>query len=188
MASHAESNMENLVSKEYKELLEKKHNGKFKSWGGAVRGMEQDIHKYLVISKAKSILDYGAGASDFRKAIEFTYGHETLPYTVHEYEPGIPELAGDPPICDATICIDVLEHIEPDKIDNVLQHINDKTNNWVLFKVCLRAANGAFPTGENLHLTIRKADWWLAKFSKYWYSIDISTNNAGHLNYLAVKK
>ena len=34
---------------------------------------------------------------------------------------------------DMTVCVDVLEHIEPEKLDAVLDHIYQKTNKIILF-------------------------------------------------------
>mgnify|MGYP003151775866 FL=1 len=176
--------MKNLISPEYQAQIEKLHQRK--PWGGAVRGKAQMLHKHMLMSGAKSMLDYGCGRSDLRKELEATYG--TYPYILNEYEPGLPELADDPPVSDAVISFDVLEHVEPDKVDNVIKHIHDKCNMWTFHKICLRAATGVFPvSGQNLHLTIKPGFWWLQKFEPYFEFLETNINE-GYCSFLALKK
>ena len=176
--------MENLISPEYRAQIEKYHNKR--PWGGAIRGKAQMLNKYMIMSGAKSLLDYGCGRSDLKKELQATYGN--FPYILNEYEPGIPELAGDPPVSDAVISRDVVEHVEPAKIDNVIKHIHDKCNMWTWHKICLRAATGAFPGGEqNLHLTIKPGFWWLQKFEPYFEFLETNINE-GFCSFLGIKK
>jgi len=175
--------MEKYISKEYRKQIEEYHAKK--SWGGAVRGREQELNMYMKMTNSSSILDYGSGSGDYKRHTHWTW--EDPGYTIHEYEPGKPELAGDPPVCDASICIDVMEHIETDKVDNVIKHIYDKTNHWTYQNIALGAANGAFPNHVNLHLTIKPADWWMEKLTPYWDLVKIQvTSRAFH--FIGVKK
>ena len=176
--------MKNLISPEYQAQIEKMHNKK--PWGGACRGKAQMLNKYMIMSGAKSLLDYGCGRSDLKKEFDATYA--TYSYIINEYDPGIPKLAGDPPVSDVVISFDVLEHVEPDKVDNVIKHIYDKCNMWTYHKICTRAATGAFPvTGKNLHLTIKPGYWWLQKFEPYFEFLETNVNE-GYCWFLASKK
>lgn len=161
--------MEHLISKEYQEQITKYH--KSKNWGGAIRNKAADVHKYCVLSGAKSVLDYGAGSGDLLDTLK-GYGYE-LDYQVHEYEPGVPEKAGDPPVCDFLVCCDVLEHVEPDKIDGVLKHMYDKTNKFAFIHLSTQPAMGAFPGGGNLHLLVKPGQWWVEQLGKYWEFIEL---------------
>jgi hypothetical protein len=176
--------MDKYYSSKYQSMLIDMH--KKRPWGGAVDGSIERINTYARLSEVKSILDYGSGYGAFKDKIEATY--TDVVYSIHEYEPGQPELAGDPPICDASICIDVMEHIEPKLVDNVIEHIHNKTNKWTFQKICLRAATGNFPgTKQNLHLIVMPAAWWVKKLSPYWEMIDL-TATTGHLTFLGLKK
>jgi len=173
--------MDNLISKEYKEKIVKKH--KKNHWGGNIeRNMPDTILKYMNLSRATSILDYGAGYGAFKKAMEGLPGH----IYIHEYEPGIIGKDEDPPICDATVCFDVLEHIEPDKIDNVLKHIYNKTRFWAILNICTLPAHNTFPDGQNLHLIVKDSSWWVRKLLGYWNILEI-IKTKGHVKLLLTK-
>lgn len=161
--------MEHLISKEYQYKITDYHSKR--PWGGAVINKAADIHKYVTLSNAKTLLDYGAGRSSLKDTLN-NYSYD-LDYEIVEYEPGRPELAGDPPVCDFLVCCDVLEHIEPEKIDAVLQHMYDKTAMFAFMTISTQPALGAFPGGENLHLLVRPAEWWIEKLTKYWKFIDL---------------
>tara|TARA_R100001463_G_C3453629_1_gene213972 strand:- start:44 stop:574 length:531 start_codon:yes stop_codon:yes gene_type:complete len=174
----------NLISPEYQAQITKLHQSR--PWGGAVKGSGQMLHKYLILTKSKSILDYGAGRSDLKKELDSSYPDH--PYIINEYEPGIPELAGDPPVSDAVISFDVMEHVETDKVEGVIEHIYNKTNLWTYHKICLKPATSVFPgTKQNLHVTIKPGFWWLEKFSKHFEFLETGIN-AGYVYFLGVKK
>ena len=165
--------MEKLLSKEYKEKIVAMHNKK--KWGGAVAGGKViEINKYMILSNAKSVLDYGCGYGAFKRGVEQAF--PDYKYKIYEYDPGIIGKDIDPPVCDSLICIDVLEHIEPDKIDDVLQHMYDKINNWAYINICCVQSFNAFADGTNLHVLIRPPEWWIRKFDKKWDVLHLSSS------------
>jgi len=171
--------MQELVSKKYKEKITALH--KQRKWGGNVsRKIPDRIKKYMTLSRTKSILDYGAGYGAFKQAM-------LGKYDIHEYEPGIIGKDEDPPICDVTVCFDVLEHVEPGKIDNVLKHMYDKTRYWALVNICTIPAGQHFPDGQNLHLLVRESNWWLEKLKYDWEMFNIK-DSGKHLEVLLIKK
>ena len=78
-----------------------------------------EAHAFLDSVGAASVLDYGAGQGTLSAALR------DLGYRVTEYEPGIPEKAEIPegPF-DAVVTTDVLEHVEPECIDDVLDYLH----------------------------------------------------------------
>jgi len=176
-------NLNDVISEEYRKKLEWATNDM--PWGGAVLGSVPRILKYATDHGCKSILDYGSGKSDFLNSLNAEFPDHGL--QINQYEPGRPELAGDPIVSDMSICVDVLEHIEPEKLDAVLDHIYAKTNKIFYFKVCLVASHGTFPDGTNLHLIIEDKDFWLDKLSKYYTLEDLHFTDA-HVWGLAIKK
>lgn len=172
-----------VVSDEYRKLLEKATLEM--PWGGAVIGSVPRIYNYAIDHNCKSILDYGSGKSDFLKTLNEKIPDHNL--IINQYEPGRPELAHDPEVSDMTVCVDVLEHIEPEKLDAVLEHIYEKTNKIFYFKVCLVASHSTFEDGRNLHLIIENSDFWLEKLSKYWDVSDVNSTEF-HVWGLAIKK
>lgn len=175
--------MENLLSNEYRAKIEAITQKM--PWGGDVVGSVPRIYKYASEHNCKSILDYGSGKSDFLKTMDRDFPDHG--FQINQYEPARPELAGDPVASDMVICVDVLEHIEPDKLDNVLDHIASKANKIFYFKICLVASFNSFEDGTNLHLIVEPKEFWLDKLSKY-YTIEDIIFARGHVWGLAIKK
>ena len=63
------------------------------------------------------------------------------------------------------MCTDVLEHIEPDRLDEVLDDLKRVTRKMGFFVVATRAADKTLPDGRNAHLIQQERDWWLPKLA-----------------------
>ena len=79
------------------------------------------------------------------------------------YDPAIPDLAGEPVPMQMTTCIDVLEHIEPELLDNVLDHLKALTLEIGFFTVHTGPAMKVLDDGRNAHLIQEPPAWWLPK-------------------------
>lgn len=106
------------------------------------------------------MLDYGCGHNlSLRKTLkpqkEFRY---------QAYDPGVPEYSDPPTPAELVVCIDVLEHIEPDCLDDVLDHLYDLTEHMLFATVHTGPAGKKLPDGRNAHLIQKPAEWWLPKF------------------------
>lgn len=104
------------------------------------------------------ILDYGCGTGQLKAA---------LGNVVREYDPCIAGKDADPAPADMVVCTDVLEHIEPDKLDGVLAHLKSKTKKTLFFTIALRPAGKVLSDGRNAHLIVESSDWWRERLSKY---------------------
>jgi hypothetical protein len=175
--------MKNLISEEYKSLIVERH---YKTkWGGAAEHKQKFIKECADKYGVKSILDYGAGFGQFKDLMNKDYPGQ---FEIHEYEPGIIGKDKDPAVCDMTISLDVLEHIEPDKIDNVLQHIYDKTNKIAFHNICCVPAHGSFPNGQNFHLLVKHPNWWLEKFKDKWNIIESTSGGKDRFLRIVLEK
>lgn len=172
-----------VVSDEYRDFLVKATNEM--PWGGEVAGSVPRIRQYALDHGCESILDYGSGKSDFLNTLNSSFPDHG--FEVNQYEPGRPEFAADPKASDMTVCVDVLEHIEPEKLDAVLKHIYDKTGKIFYFKVCLVPSHSFFEDGRNLHLIVEPKEFWLDKLSEM-YNLDFVTFTPAHVWGLAIKK
>lgn len=140
------------------------------------RRMQQELHKnphYGVASLAfapvvahlirqagvRSISDYGAGKQNLLKGLAQA-GIAGLEY--YPYDPAFPEY-GAPRPADLVCCIDVLEHIEPELIDNVLRELHSITVRLGFFSVHLGPAGKVLSDGRNAHLIQKPTSWWLRK-------------------------
>lgn len=103
-----------LISDGYRETMRSYHNSVLHYGVGA--GYYADIVLKLRESlKAESVLDYGCGKGYLGKA---------LPFPIWEYDPAIEGKDECPRPADLLICIDVLEHIEPECLNAVLADIS----------------------------------------------------------------
>lgn len=68
------------------------------------------------------------------------------------------------------LCSDVMEHIPPEKIADVLNAISVRTE-ACYFAIATVPDNMGVLIGEPLHLTVRAAVWWEKALKKYWASV-----------------
>ena len=107
------------------------------------------------------LLDYGAGKGRLGMALREKI---QWPLTIHHYEPAVTEWAAQPVPCRFVACIDVLEHIEPHLLDNVLDDLARVTAGIGIFSVHTSAAIKVLPDGRNAHLIQQPPSWWLPRF------------------------
>jgi hypothetical protein len=105
------------------------------------------------------LLDYGCGAKmnlarHIKPATKLVY---------QGYDPCVPELAAAPVPAQLVCCIDVLEHIELEYLDNVLDHIHSLTEAVAFLTVHMGPAAKVLPDGRNAHIIQKPMDWWLPK-------------------------
>lgn len=66
-------------------------------------------------------------------------------------------------IAEYGYCTDVMEHIPPDKVDDVLKNILLAARH-VFFSIATQPDSCGKLIGETLHLTVQPFSWWLEKF------------------------
>lgn len=104
-------------------------------------------------------LDYGCGKGTFATALAQI---KSIP--VAEYDPAIPGKERLPKSADFLICNDVLEHIEPEFVDNVLDHIASLVRRVGLIGIATKyAVSHTLPDGRNPHLSVHSGEWWQSK-------------------------
>lgn len=152
MVSHAD-----LISSEYKSQLCEMHSAK-KFAGGGDRHFKQ-IQDLVKKVGAVSVLDYGCGAVDLSPVLPGL--------DVRGYDPAIEGKDELPRPADLVVCTDVLEHIEPDKLDAVLNHIFELTLKGCFAVIATRPADKRLPDDRNAHLIIDNAAWWFHRLRKF---------------------
>ena len=80
------------------------------------------------------------------------------------YDPGVPEYAELPKPAEMVVSIDVLEHIEPEYIEDVLDHLEELTQKVLFATVHLGPASKKLSDGRNAHLIQKPQEWWVPKF------------------------
>ena len=109
----------------------------------------------------KCLHDYGAGKQNLRRALEI----ENLDLAYSAYDPAFPEY-GEPQPADLVCCIDVLEHIEPDRLDAVLDDLTHIVKRYGFFSIHTGAATKVLSDGRNAHLIQAPPSWWLPHLCK----------------------
>lgn len=109
------------------------------------------------------LLDYGAGKGRLAKSIQ--PDHEVK---VRLYDPARPEWSDSPDSAQFVTCIDVLEHIEPELLDNVLNDLQRCTEFFGFFTIHTGPAVKVLSDGRNAHLIQQGPEWWLPKILERW--------------------
>lgn len=147
-----------LISEEYRQLQEELHRNP--DYGVASLHYAPIVAHVVEAVGAKALLDYGAGKGRLGLALK---QHMRRPLTIYHYDPAVAEWAGRPEPCEFVACIDVLEHIEPALLDNVLDDLKRVTAGMGMFTVHTGPAKKVLSDGRNAHLIQRPAAWWLPK-------------------------
>jgi len=147
---------EQLISPAYLEMQRILHaaprgyGGRGDKWAGVVL---QVALKY----RAVSILDYGCGQGSLAKVLR---SQQLEGIDVREYDPAIPGKDELPVKADLVNVTDVLEHIEPDRLDAVLAHIRSLTKKCVFAVISTKGSNKVLADGRNAHIIIEHGSWW----------------------------
>ena len=146
-----------VISDDYRRLQQKLHENP--AYGVASLGFVPVVAKLLTQIGATSLADYGAGKQNLRKGLEEA-GVQLADY--RPYDPAFPEY-GPARTGDLLCCIDVLEHIEPEFLDNVLDELQRLTRRVGFFSVHTGPATKTLADGRNAHLIQQPSSWWLPR-------------------------
>lgn len=153
-----------LASAEYRAVIREMHETI--KWGGKghrhvenVRNLIARVHQLKGGNPEKiTVLDYGCGRGSLAEALK--------PHRCQQYDAGIKGKDVLPKPTDIVVCTDVLEHVEPDKLDAVLSHIERLARDAALIVISTRPANAILPDGRNAHLIVETPDWWLERLMR----------------------
>ena len=106
------------------------------------------------------LLDYGCG-HNLSLLNGLKVDHK---FKYQAYDPCVEKYAGAPVPAEMVACIDVLEHIEPDCIEDVLDHLQSLTEAIGIFTVATGPAARILADGRNAHILQMPPEWWLPKF------------------------
>lgn len=148
----------------YIEQLKQLHGNikKKKGFGGKMKDLGQ-FNTFMKKWQPKTVLDYGCG-----KGVILANLRDQYPSSAFEgYDPAVEMFSIDPnKKFECLFSNDVLEHIEPEHIDNVLEHIKLLSGKYVWLRIDTKPARKTLPDGRNAHLIQESPDWWTDKISK----------------------
>jgi hypothetical protein len=156
----------------YESLLEatKFHAVNKDNWiGEALAEYKHNIFEIIKNNNVKTILDYGCGKAKFHSIL---FNNKKVPgspmdISITPYDPAVAQFSNKPiDRYDLVLCIDVMEHVQEDKVDEVLKDIFTYSNKVFLTITCY-AAKQILTNGKNAHYTIKEPDWWKEKLKPY---------------------
>lgn len=163
------------ITEEYRRLQQELHQSP--NYGVASLAFAPLVADLIRQAGIKSLSDYGAGKKNLLKGLGEAgiSGIEYLPY-----DPAFPEY-GPPQAADLVCCIDVLEHIEPELVDNVIAELARITTKLGLFSIHMGPAAKVLSDGRNAHLIQKPSSWWLPKLVRHFEILQLQTHQTmGH--------
>ena len=165
-----------LITNEYKELNRKLHATR-KDYGARGHRFSDAVVSIAQVFETRDVLDYGCGKGHLRRALPMI--------DVKEYDPAVEGKDSLPERADIVCSFDVLEHIEPELLTNVINHIFALAKKAVILNIATRPAAKFLEDGRNAHLTIQPYIWWLNELHKENASL-IQFNKTGVEEFLCV--
>lgn len=155
------------ISKEYLELNEQLHKTN-KTYGSKGDRRYNDVIELIEKTKSETILDYGCGKGQLVDKLK------KEGWSVSGFDPAIEEWNTPPNPSDFVVCTDVLEHIEPEYLDNVMNHLNQLMNKGGYFVIANRYdSSKLLSDGTNPHKIVKDLPWWLDKFHEHFFDCQI---------------
>ena len=146
-----------MISDEYRDQNRLLHEQSADYGSGSGLKFSTFIRDVMKRTGSTTVLDYGCGKGTLKDA---------LGDCVTNYDPAVEKWSAEPAPADLVVCTDVLEHVEPEFLDDVLDHIRALTLKAAFFVISCRPAHRHLPDGRNAHLTVEPPDWWTAKLGK----------------------
>jgi 2-polyprenyl-3-methyl-5-hydroxy-6-metoxy-1,4-benzoquinol methylase len=165
------------ISESYRALNAEVHEASA-GWGkGGTKFIDRCVE---FIKPGDRVLDYGCGKGRLARDLISQHGVAAV-----AYDPAVPRFSREPTgHFNVVVCTDVLEHVEPELLDETLEHIYGLCDR-VYFVVGITPAVKILPDGRNAHLTIESGEWWENKLRAWWEvtTIDIRTTTAEYYGY-----
>ena len=152
-----------LITEQYREQQRAMHAEG--NYGIASAQFAPSVCKVIDSHNVRKVLDYGAGSklTLIRAISERRLAKAAFDYV--PYEPAVEQYAKAPEPTEMVVCIDVLEHIEPECLDAVLDDLKRLTERVGFFTVHCGPAGKILPDGRNAHLIQEPPEWWLPKIT-----------------------
>ncbi len=145
-----------LTSDAYRDQLVELHRKQ--RWGADGAKHTDAVRALHAQYQPKTVLDYGCGENKLAESL-------AAEFRISGYDPGIIGREKMPKPCDMVVCTDVLEHVEPEKLDAVLDHVFRLTGEIAYFVIDTKPANAVLPDGRNAHLSLHSAEWWVDRLT-----------------------
>lgn len=143
-----------LISEEYRKEQQLLHENP--NYGVASVNYAPLVSAIIDQFQINEMLDYGCGKGRLAQSITPSRHVE-----IELYDPAIPDYAERPSPRSMVCCIDVLEHIEPFLLSNVLDDLKSLTKDIGFFTIHTGPAVKTLSDGRNAHLIQQNYRFWL---------------------------
>ena len=152
-----------MISKEYKKIYTEIHA---KTKFGKRSKIPDFFNEFVKKTNPVSIIDFGCGKGNLVTKLKEIYQDKII----SGFDPANPEY--DVPLTkvDMIVSTDVLEHIEPNLINETLKEIADNCTHTYHLISCA-PAKLILPDGRNAHLIQETPEWWRKKFIDLGFTI-----------------
>jgi len=158
------------ISSEYLEQQKILHQNP--NYGVASLSFAPIVADFIRQTGVHSVSDYGAGKKNLLLGLQ-RLGIDPIEY--YPFDPAFEEY-GEPRAADLVCCIDVLEHIEPDKLESVLLELSKITLNFGFFSIHMGPAAKILSDGRNAHLIQKPSSWWLPRLTQYFEVLHLQSH------------
>ena len=162
-----------VISEEYLKEQQKMHQNP--DYGTASIQFAPIVKQVIEKRNIRSLSDYGAGKQNLIKTLN---NQLDVKIDYRPYDPAFPDY-GPPRSADLVCCIDVLEHIEIDLLDNVLDELRSITPNLGFFSIHTGPAIKVLSDGRNAHLIQKPSSWWLPRLCQRFEIEGLSASPGG---------
>lgn len=158
--------MPQLITPAYVEEQHRLHSMGTGAYGDRGFNWAYVILGIAMIERCNAVLDYGCGKGSLSRALR------KIGWQAQEYDPGVEQYAAQPKPADLVVSLDVLEHIEPELLDNVLDHVRDLTRKILFVAIATRPAKRFLTDGRNAHLIVEDGEtWWRPRFEERGFDV-----------------
>ena len=178
-----------MITQDYQDQLVQVHEGRRpdKKWGTTGgRNFGEYICKFLEHRRGMiaSVLDFGAGQRSLEQYVSAHAVDVNVKWA--NYDPGIPGIDTLPEgNFDLIISSDVMEHVEPEMVDEVIRWQKQHANKALFHYIACEECGLTLPDGRNAHLTVREPQWWFDAYKdddwQIQYSADCYQRRRGRL-------
>lgn len=152
----------NLINDDYKKQLQALHEQP-KMFNSGDKRLTSALKSFLTKYNPSTLLDFGCSKGLLIETISKNYP------TIKSfgYDPGVPQYENLPTrTFDVVISTDVLEHVEPEMLEDTLSAISTLFENSCYLVIASYRAKKTLPDGRNAHLIIESFDWWKEKIER----------------------
>ena len=170
----------NIISDEYLDEQIKMHDNP--DYGVASLVFAPIVAKICKENNIKEISDYGAGK---KRLLEGLKKEGLIEIEYFPFDPVFPEY-GEAKKADLVCCIDVLEHIEKEFVNNTIKKLSEITKKIGFFSIHNGPATKVLSDGRNAHIIQKPTSWWLLKLCKYFDIMHLQKHNAHGIGFWVI--